>query len=114
MKPQPYKPTKSVVFIRPWLPRGQALLLLALGLAGLALAYSYCLRIDIELQSLAPTDRRQLYERTLQTLRGICPEVTGTELTDFCRDQAALLGRFPECDDGCRQAIHRVAPRPIK
>lgn len=42
-----------------------------------------------------------LYDRTVESLGGVCRSHP-TNLEDFCRDQAELVVRFPECDAACR------------
>jgi hypothetical protein len=49
-----------------------------------------------------PTEERQgLYERTLENLRTVCQAAHGEEQRSFCRDQADLVMRLPECDAAC-------------
>jgi len=61
------------------------------------------------LQEMRPNERRALYERTLATVRGSCLGPTGSELSQYCVDQAEFLGRFPECDDACAAIARRLA-----
>lgn len=56
---------------------------------------------------LPPEERRALYERTLQTLRSDCVAPEGDDQGAFCRTQAELIIRFPECDTACQALARR-------
>jgi hypothetical protein len=54
------------------------------------------------------TERRALYERTLQTLRASCDAKRGDDgLSDYCRQQADFILLFPECDAVCVAGAER-------
>jgi cytochrome b pre-mRNA-processing protein 3 len=67
-----------------------------------------------ELQELAPSDRQAFYGRTLETLTSVCVRANGPDLGDYCREQANLIARFPECDKSCRELSRRFAPKPTR
>jgi cytochrome b pre-mRNA-processing protein 3 len=67
-----------------------------------------------ELRRLPGAERRALYLRILETLRTTCPRATGPGLTDYCRDQAEFVARFPECDRFCRELAQRYAPKSAR
>src|SRR5512138_82311 len=69
-------------------------------------------RTDRELRGLPETDRRPLYQRTLDTLRTSCAHARGPNLSDFCTEQAAFVSRFPECDADCRELARKFASHP--
>lgn len=68
-------------------------------------------RLDRELSDLPPSERRALFERTLETLRTTCGQARGPEVSDYCREQADFITHFPECDGACRELAARIAPR---
>lgn len=95
-----------------WL--GGALALVA-AIAGVTFMFMFMqTRLDRELSELPPSERRALYERTLETLRTTCSQARGPELADYCRQQADFVKRFPECDSECRELAARFAPRPSR
>lgn len=57
--------------------------------------------------------RRALYQRTLETLRTTCRQ-EGDVLLEHCREQAAFILQFPECDEACHALADRFAPRPSR
>jgi len=62
-----------------------------------------------------PTEERQvLYKRTLATLESLCVNAQGSEITEYCREQAQFIAAFPECDATCEGVCRRLAPRPTK
>ncbi len=71
-------------------------------------------RLDRELQDVPEVERRALYERTLETLRASCMQARGPTFTDYCREQADFVRRFPECDSECRELAARFAPHPSR
>ncbi len=83
-------------------------------LSVLALALYRHTRLDQEIRVLPASERRVLYERTRETLRSSCEHVRGPELAEYCRRQADLLQRFPECDRDCRDLAARFTPLPSR
>lgn len=73
-------------------------------------------RDERALRDLPEAERRALYERTLQTLRGPCapPEAPEGALLDHCRHEADLLRRFPECDATCDGLAARFLEQPSR
>lgn len=67
-----------------------------------------------EIASLAPEARRELYERTMQTLRGACSDPPGLEVARHCRDEAEFVASFPECDEACRGLVARFATKATR
>lgn len=58
--------------------------------------------------------RRGLYLRTLENLRTVCPAPSDPVRTEFCREQADLLLRLPECDGECRELARRHTNGPAR
>jgi len=69
---------------------------------------------DTELLSLPAAERATLYERTFETLRSTCSHTRGEAFSDYCREQAKFLARFPECKGDCQQTCHQFRARPTK
>ena len=67
-----------------------------------------------ELRDLPSQERRAFYERTLETLRTACSHPPGPELKEYCREQADLAVRFPECDEACREIARQFQPQATK
>jgi hypothetical protein len=69
-----------------------------------------------ELRGLPASERRTLYQRTLETLQtscaGVTLEPTPSALGEHCVQQAAFIERFPECDRACRALAKRFLPQP--
>jgi hypothetical protein len=64
---------------------------------------------------LPPEERRPLYERTLRTLQSPCgTQKARNGLEDFCRDQAAFILKFPECDKACQVLARAHLSSPSK
>jgi cytochrome b pre-mRNA-processing protein 3 len=80
----------------------------------LLIAWYADLGLDRELSGMSAPARKDLYERTLQTLQTVCSEPRGTELDDHCQQQARFIVRFPECDGACRELAARFAPQPTR
>jgi hypothetical protein len=57
--------------------------------------------------------RAELYHRTLDAVHGLC-EPAKPELESHCREQAALLLDFPECDRSCVELVRRVRREPSR
>lgn len=58
---------------------------------------------------LPAAERRALYDRTLESLATVCRSQPAN-LEDFCRTQAELALRFPECDATCRTLANPHLP----
>lgn len=87
----------------------------ALGLLSAALLAVFMhTRLDRELSELPEPERRALFERTRETLRSSCMQARGPEVTEYCRQQADFIKRFPECDRECRDLAARFAPQPSR
>jgi cytochrome b pre-mRNA-processing protein 3 len=67
-----------------------------------------------ELLALPTIERHMLYERTLETLNGVCKHAHGNDLSDYCREQVRFISRFPECDDACQTTCRQLSPRPTR
>ena len=63
------------------------------------------------LASLPVDDRAALFHRTLDTLTTTC---RNDALADHCREQAAFILQFPECDEACRAVATRFGPAPTR
>jgi hypothetical protein len=57
--------------------------------------------------------RVEMYQRTLETVRSSCAEPKPA-VKSYCRDQAALLLEFPECDAECVALARRVRGEPTR
>jgi len=88
-----------------------ALAALSLGAAGVWLIADDESR---EIRALPVEQRQALYHRTMENLKTICDPAPGRSTREFCRNQAALSLKFPECDDDCRRTArrHLSLPRP--
>jgi len=67
-------------------------------------------------RELPASDRRALYERTLQTLQSApCnSRPRADELREFCRQQAEFIVQFQECDQTCSLAAKRYLINPAR
>jgi len=67
-----------------------------------------------EIQDLPVPQRQALYQRTLENLKTVCDPAPGRSVREFCRGQASLALKFPDCDDDCRRTArrHLSLPRP--
>ncbi|HEY6559917.1 MAG TPA: hypothetical protein VI072_21685 [Polyangiaceae bacterium] len=83
-------------------------------LALFGVAYFYQARADRELRELPEHESRALYERTLETLRTSCAHMTGPNLSEYCRQQADIIQRFPYCDRACREIAEKFAAHPAR
>ena len=77
--------------------------------AALALVVVAQMRLERELSNLPSSERRALYERTLETLRTACSQARGPEVAGYCREQADFITHFPECARECRELAARFA-----
>ena len=88
----------------------------AVAVASLTAAGTWLLSDDEarEIRALPAVHRRALYQRTMENLKEVCDPAPGRSVREFCRRQATLALKFPECDDGCRQIArrHLSLPRP--
>lgn len=87
--------------------------LVVLALIGLLTVFRHS-RLDRELAGMPTAERRALYERTLETLRTSCERAPGPKFTDYCREQADLIRRFPECDSACQELAAHFLPKPSR
>ena len=69
---------------------------------------------DREMRGMPASERRALYQRTLETLQDACPRATGPTLKEHCREQAAFIEHFPECDNTCRALVAHLTPSPSR
>ena len=65
-----------------------------------------------DLRALPSGERTQIFGRTLQNLRALCDPAPPRSLRYYCRDQAAFILKFPECDDGCQDIARRHLTQP--
>jgi hypothetical protein len=67
-----------------------------------------------EIRALPVVQRQALYQRTMENIRQVCDPAPGRSVREFCRSQATLALKFPECDDDCHQIArrHMSLPRP--
>jgi hypothetical protein len=65
-----------------------------------------------EIRELPPEQRQALYQRTMENLKTICDPAPGRSMREFCRAQAALALKFPECGDDCRRTARRHLSLP--
>ena len=71
--------------------------------------------LDREIRDLPTAQRTALYLRTLDTLRTTCEQVArGATMTEYCREQAKFIERFPECDAACHKVAMRFGPTPSR
>lgn len=71
-------------------------------------------RMSRELAAMPAPERYALYERTIKTLHASCTQASGPELIDYCRQQAAFLERFPECNSECIELTQHFHPIPTR
>lgn len=102
--------SRSKRFGRPHV--GIALLALILAIGAVMVARQT--QIDREIRHLPDSQRTALYQRTLETLRSPCSHAGGDALSDFCREQAEFIQRFPECDDACRELAALYRPLHVR
>lgn len=67
-----------------------------------------------ELSRLPPESRRGLYERTMANLTAICSGSDARKVEGFCREQAALALRLPECDAACERISRQHLVNPTR
>lgn len=82
--------------------------------AALCGAFVWQARLERDLTELPAPERRALYERTRETLRSTCSQALELDVAEHCREQAAFITRFPECDAACRDLAAHVAHRPSR
>lgn len=61
----------------------------------------HTMRSRSAIEALPRHDRRALYDQTLESLETLCRS-HDVQFADYCREQATLILRLPECDDACR------------
>ena len=96
------------------MPHKRFSLALAIGLVALTGAYvagRQHSRLQ-EVRSLAPDARASMFARALDDVKTTCAAVDATDevLRDHCRDQAAFLVMFPECDAACESLAAAALP----
>jgi hypothetical protein len=97
-----------MVPIRRWLAGG-------VGVAALAALFIYQqTEPGREVRNMPGSERRALYQRTVETLKSTCATVTGPTLKEYCRDQAEFLALFPECEDSCRARVLQLTSSPSR
>jgi hypothetical protein len=87
---------------------------LAIAVIAALLWYASQLAEHTAIAELPVQERRELYERTLHTLKTTCdPAHQPIGLETFCHDQAEFIVQFPECDRACRALadVHRGPTR---
>lgn len=65
-----------------------------------------------EVRSLAPDERASIFARALDDVKTTCAAVDAADevLREHCRDQAAFLVMFPECDAACESLAAAALP----
>jgi hypothetical protein len=106
----------AIIVVRPQRNQ-QGMLTLLAGAALLSVLVSWAWSAGQETRALQrlPDDQRiSLYQRTIANLKEICDPAPGRSMRGFCREQAELALRFPECDAQCRVLArrHMSLPRP--
>ena len=76
------------------------LLVITFGMVAVAVWYRRSTRFA--LLDVPAGERRVLYGKTMEAFRELCSNSPGPAFEAKCRDDAALLIQFPECDDACR------------
>ena len=66
------------------------------------------------LRRMPADERATLYRRTLDNLVTVCADSGAAGLSEFCREQAEFILKFPECDDTCRAMARRHLLRPTR
>jgi hypothetical protein len=66
------------------------------------------------LRALPDRERSALHQRTMENLRTICARDSTAALRRFCREQAEIVLKLPECDDACRELAKRFLPAPTR
>ena len=66
------------------------------------------------LRALPDGQRLALYGRAIENLRSLCDPAPPRSMRVFCREQAALAGKFLECDGSafCRELVRRHLFQP--
>ena len=55
------------------------------------------------LSDLPVSERRSIYARELENLRALCAPLVSGDLSKRCRERAAFVLEFPECDSSCQE-----------
>ncbi len=91
---------------------------IVLAFAGLAIVFLWTWFSETSasdaIRALPDTQRRGLYLRTMENLRTVCEPAAPRAMRDFCREQASLAERFPECDASCAEIAHRHRTMPTR
>lgn len=67
-----------------------------------------------DLAALPPAVREGLRDRTTANLRAICAVDRGPAIERFCRAQAEVLLRLPECDAACAAEAEKLVPHATR
>lgn len=100
-------PSRTQTILR-WLAAGLVVAALA------ALAIFQQTRLGRELKHMPETERRALYQRTLETLKTTCANTSAATLKEYCREQAEFISAFPECLEICRVQVLRHTASPTR
>lgn len=71
-------------------------------------------RLRAELDALPPAQRGALVRSALTELGTVCGGSPGASIAGWCREQAKLVLRLPECGSDCQQAATALLPRPTR
>jgi hypothetical protein len=66
------------------------------------------------LLALPKAERQLMLDHALGTINSVCLHVDSAELADYCREQARVVARLPECDKACEATCQKLAPRPTR
>lgn len=66
------------------------------------------------LSTLSEPERKALYERSLRNLNDVCSSKSRGGIDAFCREQAELIVKLPDCDDECRKLASPHLKRPSR
>jgi len=66
------------------------------------------------LSTLPPGQRVALYQRTLENLQTVCAGPDAGKVEAFCREQAELALRLPECDAACGRLARGHLAQPAR
>lgn len=67
-----------------------------------------------DLASLPPETRVGVYQRTMENLTTVCGADRAPRLEAFCREQAELALRMPECDAACQEIARPLLVYPTR
>lgn len=66
------------------------------------------------LGALPEGQRSALYQRTLENLQTVCAGPGAARVEGFCREQAELALRLPECDAACGRLARGHLAQPVR